>query len=138
MNDLTVRNFMSRRPIALMQVLDIKGFTYDDRQGHLSRLTNVFADCGGWIVDRRTLSPTMTAFGIEIQINSIVDLYAALVSAGLELTRAGHLSLTELCTCRRHLRSRADLGQVVALRIEITFLEDVTLHSLLSTTAAPA
>jgi hypothetical protein len=27
---------------------------------------------------------------------------------------------------------------VVALRIEITFLEDVTLHSLLSTTVAPA
>jgi hypothetical protein len=121
-----------------MHSLDIKGFTYDDRQGHLTRLTHVFADCGGWVVERKTLSPSMSAFGIEIQINSILDLYAALVSSGLELTRAGHLSLTELCTCRRHLRSSADLGQVVALRIEITFLEDVTLHSLLSTTVAPA
>jgi hypothetical protein len=121
-----------------MHSLDIKGFTYDDRQGYLTRLTHVFADCGGWVVERRTLSPRMSAFGIEIQINSILDLYAALVSSGLELTRAGHLSLTELCTCRRHLRTSADLGQVVALRIEITFLEDVTLHSLLSTVVAPA
>jgi hypothetical protein len=121
-----------------MQSLDIKGFTYDDRLGHLTRLTHVFADCGGWVVERQTLSPSISSFGIEIQINSILDLYAALVGSGLELTRAGHLSLTELCTCRRHLRTSADLGEVVALRIEITFLEDVTLHSLLSTAVAPA
>lgn len=120
-----------------MQCHDIKSFTYDDRQAVLSRLTGVFSDCGGWVLERRTVSPAITSFRVEIQLRSIVDLYASLVGGGLELTRAAHLSLAELCTCRRHLRG-AELGQVVALQIEISFLEDVTLHSLLSTASAPA
>jgi hypothetical protein len=121
----------------MTQSLDIQSFTYDERQAVLGRLTNTFSDCGGWVIERSTVSPAISSFRIEIQLRSILDLYASLVAGGLELTRASHLSLTELCTCRRHLRA-SDLGQVVTLHIEISFLEDVTLHSLLSTTAAPA
>ena len=121
-----------------MQCHDIKSFTCDDRQAVLARLTGVFSDCGGWVIERKTVSPAVTSFRIEIQLRGILDLYASLVSGGLELTRAAHLRLAELCTCRLHLRASADLGQVVALQIEISFLEDITLHSLLSTTAAPA
>jgi hypothetical protein len=120
-----------------MQCHDIKSFTYDDRQSVLSRLSCVFSDCGGWILERRTVSPAITSFRVEIQLRAIVELYASLVEGGLELTRTAHLSLAELCTCSLHLR-KAELGQVVALQIEISFLEDVTLHSLLSTAAAPA
>lgn len=114
-----------------MQSLDIQSFSYEERQGILPTLTVAFADCGGWIIDRRTLSPSTVEFRIEIQLRSILDLYASIVSSGLELTRAGHLSLTDLCTCRKNVAASADLGQVVALRLEISFLEDVTLHSLL-------
>lgn len=77
-------------------------------------------------------------FRLEIQLRAILDLYASIVSSGLELTKAGHLSLTDLCTCRKNLATPADLGQVVTIRLEISFLEDVSLHSLLMTNTIPA
>ncbi len=121
-----------------MQSIDIQSFSYEERTAVLPLLTNSFADCGGWVINRKTLSPTSIEFRIEIQLRSVLDLYAAILSAGIELTRAAHLSLTDLCLCRKHLRATADLGQVIALRIEISFLEDVTLHSLLATLNPPA
>ena len=121
-----------------MQPLDIQGFSYEERQGLLPTLTSAFTDCGGWVLDRKTLSPTMMEFRIEIQLRAVLDLYASLISAGLELTRSGHLGLTDLCTCRKNLTASADLCQIVTIRIEISFLEEVTLHSLLMAGHAPA
>jgi hypothetical protein len=114
-----------------MQSLDIQGFTYEDRHGLLPTLTAAFSNCGGWVIERKTLSPTNMEFRIEIQLRAVLDLYASLVATGVELTRSGHESLTELCTRRKHLHIAAELGQVVAIRFEINFLDDVTLHSLL-------
>lgn len=115
-----------------MQALDIQAFTYEQRHGLLSDLTAAFSNCGGWVLERKTLSPTNMEFSVEIQLRSILDLYAAIVSTGVELTRSGHETLTELCTRRKHLQLAAELGQIIALRLEITFLDDVTLHSLLA------
>jgi hypothetical protein len=115
-----------------MQSLDIQGFSYEERHGILPTLTSAFADCGSWILERRTLSPSTMEFRLEIQLRAVVDLYSSILASGLELTRAGHLGLTHLCTCRKNLRTAADLGQVVAIRIEISFLEDATLQSVLA------
>lgn len=114
-----------------MQPLDIQGFSYEERHGLLPALTTAFADCGGWILDRKTLSASMVEFRLEIQLRAAIDLYASLIASGLELTRSGHLALTELCACRSHQAATADLSNVVSIRIEISFLDDMTLHSLL-------
>ena len=113
-----------------MQSLDIQGFSYEERHGLLPSLASAFAECGGWILDRKTLSPTTMEFRIEIQLRAIIDLYASILASGLELTRAGHLGLAHLCTCRKNLATPTDLGQVVTIRIEVSFLEDATLHAL--------
>jgi hypothetical protein len=128
----------SRGGATTMQSLDIQGFSYQERQGLLPTLTSAFTDCGGWVLDRKALSASTIEFRLEIQLRSVLDLYASIVSAGLELTRSGHLGLTDLCTCRKNLSSSSDLGQVVGIRLEISFLEDVTLHSLLAAGSAPA
>ena len=75
---------------------------------------------------------------VEVQLRSILDLYGTIVAAGLELTRSSHMALTDLCTCRRNLTAMSDLGQVVTVRMEISFLEEITLHSLLESGSAPA
>jgi hypothetical protein len=115
-----------------MQSLDIHGFTYEQRHGLLPTLTAAFSNCGGWMLERKTLSPTHMEFRVEIQMRCILEFYAAVVATGVELTRAGHESLTELCSRRSHLRLATDLGQVVTIRLELNFLDDVTLHSLLA------
>ena len=113
-----------------MQSLDIQGFSYEERHGLLPTLTSGFADCGGWILDRKTLSPSTMEFRLEIQLRAVVDLYASVIASGLELTRTGHLGLTHLCVCRKNLVTSAELGQIVSIRLEISFLEDATLQSV--------
>jgi hypothetical protein len=107
-----------------MQSLDIQGFSYEERHGLLTALTSAFADCSGWILDCKALSPSTMEFRVEIELRAIVDLYSSIVTSGLELTRSGHLGLTHLCTCRKNLSAPAGLGQLVTIRIVISFLED--------------
>ena len=113
-----------------MQSLDIQGFSYEERHGLLPILTSAFADCGGWILDHKTLSSSTMEYRLEIQLRSAVDLYSSILASGLELTRAGHLGLTHLCTCRKNLAATSGFGQVVTIRLEISFIEDATLHSV--------
>jgi hypothetical protein len=115
-----------------MQSLDIQGFTYEQRKGLLPDLTTAFSNCGGWVIERKTLSTTNMEFRVEIQLRAALELYAAIVATGVELTRAGHETLTELCTRCKHLRLATELGQIVSIRLEISFLDDITLTSLLA------
>jgi hypothetical protein len=115
-----------------MHSLDIHGFTYEQRHGLLPTLTTAFSNCGGWMLERKTLSPNHMEFRVEIQLRAVLDLYAAMVATGVELTRTGHESLTELCNRRRHLKLATELGQVLTIRLELNFLDEVTLHSLLA------
>ena len=116
-----------------MNTVDLQAYSYQDRQGLLPSLNAAFSHCGGWVLERRTLSPSAVEFKFEIQLSGIVDLYSALVSTGVELTNAAHTTLTDLCTCRYHLLDTGRTSQVVSLRLVLSFLEDVTLHSLLMT-----
>ena len=121
-----------------MQPLDIQGFSYEERHGLLPTLTTAFADCGGWILDRKTLSPSMMEFRLEIQLRAAVDLYASIVASGLELTRC-RTSCADRALCLPPPPGcSADLDSVVSIRIEISFLDDMTLHSLLMTGAPHA
>ena len=124
-------------PIFFMTSLDIQGFSYEERGGVLPGLLSSLADCGGWVLDRRTLSSSMMELRVEIQLRAILDLYGSIVAAGLELTRSSHLSLTDLCTCYRNVTNATDMGQVVTLRLEISFLEEITLQSLLGSGGPP-
>ena len=121
-----------------MTTLDLQGYSYQDRQGLLPVLNAAFAQSGGWVLDRKTLSASAMEFQIEIQLRAIVELYASLVASGLELTRSTHATMRDLCTCRLHLSLIASPNQVLSLRLELNFLEDVTLHSLLMTGSGAA
>jgi hypothetical protein len=122
----------------LIDSLDIQGFTYEQRNDLLPDLTAAFSNCGGWILDRKALSANNMEFHVELQLRAVMDLYAAIVATGVELTRAGHDAFTELCTRRKHQRVTAELGQIVGIRLEITFLDDLTLHGLLTSGATSA
>lgn len=138
MNRLSADRSSRRRPTHVMQSVPIQCFSYEERRVLLPILTSAIAESGGWVLDRRALSPSMTEFRLEIQLRAIVDLYASMVSACLELTRGGHAAMTNLCTCLAHHDTGAEPGRIVSIRIEISFLEDITLQSLLSAGVAPA
>jgi len=116
-----------------LQTHDLQGYSYQDRHGLLSTLTTAFTHCGGWVLERKTISASTMEFRIEIQLQGIVELYSSLVETGLELTRGTHSTLTALCMSRKHIDSSAQPRRLLSIRLELNFLEDVTLHSLLMT-----
>ena len=113
-----------------MQSLEIQGYSYAERSGLLFSLTTELEQCGGWLLEHRLLSPTTIELRLEIELRSIVDLYAALIAAGLEFTRSGHLALTAACTCRRNQSAFVELRRIIVICLEIDFLEDTTLRAL--------
>jgi hypothetical protein len=121
-----------------MEYIDIQAFTYEQRPGMLDELTVAVCNCGGWIVDRKALSPTAMRFEIEIQLYSVLDLYASILTTGIELSRPAHETLTELCTRRKHRILTASAGHIVALRLDISFLDEVSIHSQAGTPSASA
>ncbi len=118
-----------------MQTLEIQGYSYESRQDVLPVLTSAVARCGGWVLDRKRLSETTMELRVEVELRAALDLYAGMIGAGLELTRCGHLSLTELCLCRKHVRV-IDPAQLVTIRVEICFLGEANLQSLLTTSVS--
>ena len=124
---------MAVEAATLMQLLDIQGYSYEPSEELLRNVNRILVNSGGWILDRRALSQTIYEFTLEVELRSILDVYAGIIAAGIELTRSNHLALTDLCTCRLHLMGSDDLHQVIGLRLEIAFLKHFTLQSLLST-----
>lgn len=57
--------------------------------------------CGGWILERRELPDEAASYLIEFECGHSLEVYAALVSLGIHLSRNAHLSLTGLCQCAR-------------------------------------
>jgi hypothetical protein len=107
--------------------LDISTFSYEDRRVIYLAITEALEMCGCWLLDRRPTSLTQVAFSFELQLRSVVDLYAALIAAGLELTRASHNDLTSFCTLRQHRDYPNSLAGVVTVQLAVSFLEDAEL-----------
>ena len=121
-----------------MQSLDIQSFSYEDRTAILPALTTALTNNGGWLMDSKTISASTLELRIEVHLLAVLDIYAALIASGLELTRSGHLALTEACTCRSHFAKSAALGQTIAMRLEVSFLHDSDIPTTLITAAGAA
>jgi hypothetical protein len=111
-------------PLPAVSTLDIETFSYEERRVIFPAVTQALEICGCWLLDRRPLSFTQVEFYFELQLRSVVDLYAALIAAGLELTRASHEHLTTLCTVRKHHDHPSALPGIVTVRLQIAFLEE--------------
>jgi hypothetical protein len=80
-------------------------------------LSATIFDNGGWILSR-THSDSGVEVSFEFERSGAVDIYTALVAAGLELSQDSHHSLTELCHCTRNL-ARPVVGETVGVELEV-------------------
>ena len=137
LDDLRLSSNVAAPALAGTQTFELHAYCYADRIEILPEITSVFVACGGWVLERRTVSSTSMDYRFEIQLDAVIDLYGALVGLGLELTRSTHATLTDLCTCSTYPSCSAGV-QTVTMRLAVSFLADVTLHSILMTGAAMA
>ena len=109
--------------------LRLQCLTYDERAIVLPAVLEAVDKAGGWILDRKTMAAHTLELKIELQVRALIDVYAALVSSGVELTREAHLLLTERCMCRQYQTSHQGLSMILSLQLEIAFLVHLPVQS---------
>ena len=112
--------------------LSIETFSYEDRGIIFPAVSEALELSGSWLLERRQVSFTQVEYRFELHLRSVLDLYAALIAAGLELTRASHKDLTVLCTLRNHIPYPTILPGLVTVGLIINFLEEITLSQQMS------
>lgn len=121
-----------------MARVELQGYTYEDRGQALRAAIAALEQAGSWILERNSSRPDCVRLRLEIQLRSVMELYAGLLAAGLELTRGSHLALTELCSIRAFRNRAAEPRRVLELALEISFLDELSLVSPLLTDSGSA
>ena len=83
--------------------LSLTALSSDEPERLVRFLTGALLTCGGWVLTRSTQGDQAAELDFEFARASCVEIYAVLVATGLELSRASHLQLAELCHCTRNL-----------------------------------
>jgi len=81
-------------------------------------LTGAIMACGGQMLSRRFHSDGSAALECEFPRAICVEIYCALLSAGLQLSRSSHMKMAELCL-RTYALPEDFQHQVVALELEV-------------------
>lgn len=105
--------------------IEISTFSYEERRVILPAVLEALEHCGCWLLDRKPTSFTRMEYTFELHAFAVVDLYAALIAAGLELTRGSHEELTMLCAVRRHDVRPSTLPVLLSVRLLVNFMEDL-------------
>jgi hypothetical protein len=66
-------------------------------------LTGAVLGCGGWVLSRSLPGSDTVEISFEFARGVSLEIYSMLISAGLELSRDAHISMTELCQCTKNL-----------------------------------
>jgi hypothetical protein len=76
-------------------------------------LTGAIVGSGGWVLSR-SFCEDGGEISFEFERRTCVEMYTVLIAAGLELSQASHLRLTDLCHCTRNAPAEAlfDLAHV--------------------------
>ncbi len=104
--------------------LQLQSHTYLDRVALLPELGAAIDGAGGWMLDRRQISAVAVEMSLEVQQQSLPEVYGALLSSGLELSRESHRQLAERCNCCMYLPKRRGASSILTLHIEVQFLAD--------------
>jgi hypothetical protein len=81
-------------------------------------MTGAILGCGGWVLTRSTTDSGRVTILFEFERQACVEIYTVLIASGIELSRSGHLRMTELCHCTRN--QLAECGaEIASIELEI-------------------
>lgn len=81
-------------------------------------LSGTVLGCGGWVLSR-SCSDRDVLMNFEFERSGCLEMYTALVGAGLELSQNSHRGLTELCHCTKY-QGGFVAGETVTVELEVT------------------
>lgn len=80
-------------------------------------------NCGGWILDHAAPDDGPASYLVEFPCERSLEVYTALVTLGIQLSRSAHLNLTRLWQCARQGKC---LHQRPVVRIRMTLQSAAT------------
>lgn len=98
--------------------LEIKAVSAVDPSQLVRMVTGAILGCGGWILTRSVSDSGRVTILFEFERQACLEIYTVLIASGIELSRSGHLRMTELCQCtRNHLTACG--AEIASIEIEI-------------------
>jgi len=98
--------------------MQVRGISSVEPGRLVKMLTTAILACGGWVLSRGARDSGVVYLLFEFERQVCVDVYAVLISVGVELSPVGHLRFTELCHCTSHVEK--DRGrEIVSIDLEI-------------------
>lgn len=107
-----------------MPLIYLRGRCFEAQQEFLPELLKTMAGCGCWLLKRREVPPNATELSFEVLLRSVFELYSALLSCGIDLSRDSHVRMKSLCTVRDHNPHRARRRRVLNVCLELIFVEE--------------
>lgn len=98
--------------------LEIKAASTVEPSQLVRMATGAILGCGGWILTRGMSDSGRVTILFEFERQACVEIYTVLIASGIELSRTGHLRMTELCQCTRNHLSACG-AEIASIEIEI-------------------
>lgn len=97
--------------------LQMKATSADQPSRLIRFLSGAILGSGGWILSRGTTDSGMVHLLFEFERAACVEIYGAMIAAGLELSHSSHLEFTSLCQCTKN---QQDCGtEIASVQLEI-------------------
>lgn len=97
--------------------LELNAQSAEEPSRLMRRLPAAVLKLGGWILDRGREGGRVR-LKFEFEQHACVEIYAAVIASGVELSQEAHRRFTELCQCTRLLPGAAS-GAIVGVELEI-------------------
>jgi len=106
-----------KRRMPMPWMLRLSALSVQEPARLLHFLSGTVLGCGGWVLSR-SCSDREVLMNCEFERSDCLEMYTALVAAGLELSQTSHRSLTELCHCTLIQRTFV-AGETVGVELEV-------------------
>jgi hypothetical protein len=105
-------------PAMVPWALEIQAISAVEASHLVPALTGAILGCGGWVLTRSMSDSGRVTILFEFERRACVEIYTALIASGVELSRGGHLRMTELCQCTCNHLSECG-AEIASIEIEI-------------------
>lgn len=113
-----MQHFESTKDATLLWALQLCAISAQDPHRLIHSLTGAILGCGGRMLSRGADERGTVNLFFEFERQACMDVYSVLMASGVELSRASHVDLTELCRCTRNHR-REFATDIASVDLEI-------------------
>jgi hypothetical protein len=107
-----------QKEFAVPWAMQMRAISLQEPSRLVQALTGAILGCGGWVLSRGANDSGGVNLLFEFERQTCVDMYTVLIASGIELSRSGHIRLTELCQCTQMIAHERG-AEIASIDLEI-------------------